>query len=152
MTQLAQRIGNVAKSTEQVGAKGASQFQRYNSSVQDSIVKFNMLDQETQEWLTRLSNSSNPKLFYELNSKCQEAVAKFNELENVTNTWQGALEYSRSKVALLGTSTDSLKGRFQATGNAIQMYIGNKWDTIKGKVSSFGNYIKTSQRSKCGRE
>lgn len=143
MQQLTNRINSVSTSTASATSKGASQFQRYNSSVQDSIIKFNTLDKETQEWLNRLANAHNPQVFYELNSGCQQAVAKFQQLDSLTDTWAGSMDYAKSKVQLMGTSTDSLKGKVQTVGTAIQTYVGNKWDSIKGKVSSFGNYIKT---------
>ncbi len=147
LSNLTTQIKNVASSTQSVTSKGASQFQRYNKGVQDSIVKFNMLDKETQEWLNRLSNSSNPKVFYELNSKCQEAVAKFNALDAETRTWGGSLDYTRSKLQLLGTNTDTLKGKIQVVGNAIPQYLGSKWDSIKSKVSSVGSHITSSLSS-----
>lgn len=143
MQQLTNRINSVSTSTASATSKGASQFQRYNSSVQDSIIKFNTLDKETQEWLNRLANAHNPQVFYELNSGCQQAVAKFQQLDSLTDTWAGSMDYAKSKVQLMGTSTDTLKGKVQTVGTAIQTYVGNKWDSIKGKVSSFGNYIKT---------
>ena len=147
LSNLATQIKNVSTSTQAVTSKGANQFQRYNKSVQDSIVKFNMLDKETQEWLNRLANSSNPKVFYELNSKCQEAVAKFNALDAETRTWGGSLDYTRSKLQLLGTNTDTLKGKIQVVGNAIPQYLGSKWDSIKGKVSSVGSHITSTLSS-----
>ncbi|WP_405296347.1 hypothetical protein [Methanobrevibacter sp.] len=147
LSNLSKEIKNVSTSSKSVGDKGANQFRRYNKSIQDSIVKFNMLDKETQEWLNRLSNSHNPKVFYELNSKCQEAVAKFKALDNATNTWKGSLDYSRTKLQLLGTNTDSLKGKLQVVGNSITTYLGSKWDIIKTKVSSVGSFIKTNLSS-----
>ena len=147
LSNLATQIKNVSTSTQAATSKGASQFQRYNKGVQDSIVKFNMLDKETQEWLNRLANSSNPKVFYELNSKCQEAVAKFNALDAETRTWGGSLDYTRSKLQLLGTNTDTLKGKIQVVGNAIPQYLGSKWDSIKGKVSSVGSHITSTLSS-----
>jgi len=147
LTNLSSQIKNVAVSTNSVTSKGASQFQRYNKSVQDSITKFNMLDKETQEWLTRLSNAHNPKIFYELNKGCQDAVSKFHSLDDVTKTWSGSLDYSRSKLQLLGTNTDSLRGKIQVVGNAIPTYLGSKWDGLKSKVSSFGGFIKSNLSS-----
>ena len=147
LSNLSTQIKNVSSLTQSVTSKGASQFQRYNKGVQDSIVKFNMLDKETQEWLNRLANSSNPKVFYELNNKCQEAVAKFNALDAKTRTWGGSLDYTRSKLQLLGTNTDTLKGKIQVVGNAIPQYLGSKWDSIKSKVSSVGSHITSSLSS-----
>lgn len=147
MQQLKTSISDVSSFTASATSKGASQFKRYNSSVQDSIIKFNTLDDETQEWLNRLNNAHNPQVFYELNSKCQEAVSKFQQLDRLTDTWSGSLDYARSKMELMGNSTETLKGKAQTVGTAIQTYVGNKWDTIKGKVSSFGSFIKSNLSS-----
>lgn len=147
MQQLKTSISDVSSFTASATSKGASQFKRYNSSVQDSIIKFNTLDDETQEWLNRLNNAHNPQVFYELNSKCQEAVSKFQQLDSLTDTWSGSLDYARSKMELMGNSTETLKGKAQTVGTAIQTYVGNKWDTIKGKVSGFGSFIKSNLSS-----
>ena len=147
MQQLKTSISDVSASTASATSKGASQFKWYNSSVQDSIIKFNTLDDETQEWLNRLNNAHNPQVFYELNSKCQEAVSKFQQLDSLTDTWSGSLDYARSKLELMGNSTETLKGKAQTVGTAIQTYVGNKWDNIKGKVSSFGSFIKSNLSS-----
>lgn len=141
MQDLSKKVGEVSKSTAMVGQKGASQFKRYDSAVQGSIVKFNSLDDETKQWLDRLAHSSNPKVFYDLNSKCQEAVSKFNELENQTDTWAGSLANAKSKLSLLGNDTDGLKGKIQTTGTAIGTYIGGKWDGIKNKITNVGGVI-----------
>ena len=147
MQQLKTSISDVSSFTASATSKGASQFKRYNSSVQDSIIKFNTLDDETQEWLNRLNNAHNPQVFYELNSKCQEAVSKFQQLDSLTDTWSGSLDYARSKMELMGNSTETLKGKAQTVGTAIQTYVGNKWDTIKGKVSSFASFLSTKLTS-----
>lgn len=146
MNNLAHKISGVVKSTDQVGAKGASQFKRYNQSVQDSIVKFNMLDKETQEMLRYLSQMSakGREAFLAMSSKAQEAVSKFNALDNVTHTWGGTLDYTKTKMQLLGTNTDSLKGKIQVVGTAVTTHLGNKWDSLKSKVSGFGNFIKSN--------
>jgi len=153
MNNLSHKIADVVASTNQVGAKGASQFKRYNNSIQSSIVAFNRLDDETQNMLNYLSQMSEKgrEAFLGMSTKAQEAVAKFHEMENATTGWGNTLDITKTKMSLMGTDVDSLKGKIQVVGNAIGTHLGNKWDSLKSKVSSFGSFIVSNLTSALSR-
>ena len=143
--ESAKQISNVVSSAERVGQIGSKQFDRYNESVQRGIVNFNRLDKETQDMLKYLSQMSDKgrEAFVAMSTNAQEAIAKFEALENETRNWGNTLDFTRTKMQLMGTNVDSLKGKIQVVGSSIQTYIGSKWDSVKSKVTVFGDYIKS---------
>lgn len=138
-----QKINEGTKSIRKIGREGTDSFKALSKSQQDSAIKFNMLDKETQILLRdmdKLERAGIPGM----SAALTDAKVKFANLDGVTKKWQGSLDYSKSKLQLLGTNTDSLKGKIQVVGNAITTYLGTKWDGLKSKVSSFGSFIKTN--------
>lgn len=131
-------INSLDVKLKQVGQNGKSSFDKLSKSQQDSLVKFNMLDKETQNLI---KNVNNIKLMPGMVGAVEQAKAKFQALDTVTKTWRGSLDYSRSKLQLLGTNTDSLKGKLQLVGTSIQTYVGTKWDTVTSKMSGFKSRI-----------
>ena len=141
-----QKINEGTKSIRKIGREGTDSFKALSKSQQDSAIKFNMLDKETQILLRdmdKLECAGIPGM----SAALTDAKVKFANLDGVTKKWQGSLDYSKSKLQLLGTNTDSLKGKIQVVGNAIPAYLGTKWDGLKSKVSSFGSFIKTNLSS-----
>lgn len=141
-----QKINEGTKSIRKIGREGTDSFKALSKSQQDSAIKFNMLDKETQILLRdmdKLERAGIPGM----SAALTDAKVKFANLDGVTKKWQGSLDYSKSKLQLLGTNTDSLKGKIQVVGNAIPTYLGTKWDGLKSKVSSFGSFIKTNLSS-----
>ncbi len=139
-------INSLDVKLKQVGQNGKSSFDKLSKSQQDSLVKFNMLDKETQNLI---KNMNNIKLMPGMVGAVEQAKSEFNALNNVTKTWSGSMDYAKSKLQLLGTNTDSFKGKIQVVGSAIQTYVGAKWDTvapkidmIKSKVNNLGSSIK----------
>ena len=129
-------INSLDVKLKQVGQNGKSSFDKLSKSQQDSLVKFNMLDKETQNLI---KNMNNIKLMPGMVGAVEQAKSEFNALNNVTKTWSGSMDYAKSKLQLLGTNTDSFKGKIQVVGSAIQTYVGAKWDTINPKI----NMVKT---------
>lgn len=125
-----------------VGNNGKKSFDSLSKSEQDSLIKFNMLDKESQKFLGSLNKVD--KGCPGLAQGIMNAQNKFQSLDNVTKSWSGSLEYNKSKLQLLGTNTESLRGKIQVVGSAITTYLGSKWDSLKSKVSSFGSFIKTN--------
>lgn len=141
-------INSLDVKLKKVGENGKSSFDKLSKSQQDSLVKFNMLDKETQNLI---KNMNNIKLMPGMVGAVEQAKSKFHTLNDVTKTWSGSLDYAKSKLQLLGTDTDSLKGKLQLIGTSIQTYVGTKWesiapkiDKIKNKVTALGSSIKTT--------
>lgn len=132
-----------ARNVRKIGRDGQDSFKQLTSSQQDAAIKFNMLDKSAQNVLNHINEygrSGMPGFA----AAVENARNKFDSLNNVTNTFRGSLDYSRSKLQLLGTDTDTLKGKIQVVGSAIQTYLGTKWDGIKGKVTNLASHIKSS--------
>lgn len=126
-----------------VGTEGKSSFDKLTKSQQQAVVKFHQLNNEAQICL--ISAREVGDSFGSIGKGF--ALNQFKEINNDTRTWAGSLEYSKAKLQMLGTNTDSLKGKIQVVGNSITTYLGTKWDGLKSKVSSFGNFIKTNLTS-----
>lgn len=141
LEETKKKLPEMSKHLNDVGRNGSQSFNQLSKSQQDSIVKFNMLDKETQEVLQQMSRMKG--LSSDLVPGASKALQEFNSLDHITETWAGSIEYAKSKVNLLGNSTDGLRGKIQVVGNAIPTYLGTKWDGLKSKVSSFGNFIKS---------
>ncbi|MBQ9026200.1 MAG: hypothetical protein IJ104_07500 [Methanobrevibacter sp.] len=136
------RVGNAVR---KVGTDGAQSFNNLSESTQKAVINVNRLDESTQKtikYMSTLSDSSR-KWFIENHAHAQEAIAKFDALQNETRNWGNTLDYTRSKMQLMGTDVDSIKGKVQVVGSSIKTYMGNSWDTAKNKVTVFGDYIKT---------
>lgn len=136
-----QEVMKLRTETINVGKYGKESFDKLSKSQQDSLIKFNMLDTESQNFLAQLNrmNTGCPGLVQGI----ANAQSHFQSLNNVTDSWSGRLDYTRTKLQLLGTDTDSLKGKIQVVGSSIHDHLGAKWDIVKGKVTVFGDYIKT---------
>lgn len=133
-------INSLDVKLKQVGQNGKSSFDKLSKSQQDSLVKFNMLDKETQNLI---KNMNNIKLMPGMVGAVEQAKSEFYALNNVTKTWSGSMDYARSKLQLLGTNTDSFKGKLQLVGTSIQTYVGTKWDIVKTKISSVASTIQS---------
>ena len=144
MQGLSEKIHRALNLTDQIGRDGSAKFATYESSIQKTIITFNRLDSETQEMLRYLHQMSGDgrEAFIGMSSKAQEAINKFHEMENATNGWNNKLDISKSKLKLMGTDVDSLKGKIKVVGSTIPAYIGSKFDALKGKVTTAGSYIK----------
>lgn len=145
LEETRKKLPEMTKHLKDVGQNGSKSFKQLSQSQQDNIVKFNMLDKETQQVLQQMSRMKG--LSSNLVPGASKALQEFHSLDNVTKTWAGSLDYSKSKLQLLGTSTDGLRGKIQVVGNAIPTYLGSKWDGLKSKVSGFGNFIKSNLSS-----
>lgn len=133
-------VNHLSEKLRQVGENGRSSFDKLSKSEQDSLVKFNMLDKSSQNLLQHVNRVGNAN-FSGLQGAVSDAKNKFQTLSTVTNTWGGSLDYSKSKLQLLGVNTDTLKGKIQLAGTAVTTYLGGKWDSVKSKVTSLGNHI-----------
>lgn len=138
-------INRVAQAATRVGENGAKSFNNMGESTQRAIVNFNRLDESSQRLLTYWSqlDSKGKASFGFLADDVQLAINKFNALQRETQTWGNTFEFTRTKMSLMGTDVDSLKGKIQVVGSTIQEYVGTKWDFVKNKVTVFGDYIKT---------
>lgn len=146
MQMTNKHIDETTRNMRKIGRDGAESFRNLNKSQQDAAIKFNMLDKETQNLLQHMHTIGRNGLSG-LGGAINDAKSKFQSLDGVTKTWSGSLDYSRSKLQLLGTNTDSLRGKIQVAGTAVTTYLGTKWDGIKSKVSSLGDHIKTKLTS-----
>ena len=136
------KISETARNARKIGNEGQESFNKLNKSQQDAVVKFNMLDKSTQNVLHHL-NGFGMTAISNFPTAIEAARNKLQALDNVTHTWSGSLEYSRTKLQLLGVDTDSLKGKIQVVGTAIQTHLGSKWDTVKTKIGEVASNIKT---------
>lgn len=145
----AKSIAGVAYAAQDAGKRGSEAFKMWSDSSQKAIVNFNRLDQESQDMIKYLGQMSEKgrETFIGMSTKAQEAIAKFDALQNETQNWGNTLDYTRSKMQLLGTNVDSLKGKIQVVGSSIVTHLGNKWETVKGKVSNLASHVKTSLTS-----
>ena len=140
--KTANEVSKVVTSAERVGNIGSRQFDRYNDSIQKSIVNFNRLDDETQEMLRYLNQMSSKgrEAFVGMSSKAQEAISKFITLENETKNWGNTLNFTKTKLSLMGTNVDSVKGKVQLLGSSFVSYVSPKVDSlassIRNKLSS----------------
>ena len=132
-----------ARNVRKIGRDGQESFNQLTSSQQDAAIKFNMLDKSAQNVLNHINEYSRSGM-PGFAAAVENARNKFDSLNNVTSTFSGSLDYSRSKLQLLGTDTDSLKGKIQVAGSAITTYVGTKWDGVKSKVTNLGSHIKTA--------
>lgn len=139
LEQTKAKLGPLVSKVNEVGNQGAESFRQLSSSQQDSVIKFNMLDKETQTTLQAIRELGVESM--DLIPGADSAIQKLASMDDKVKSFGGSFDYAKSKMELMGASTDTLKGKLQVVGNGIQNYIGNKWDTIKSKVSSFGNYI-----------
>ena len=132
------KIAGVVASSERIGQVGPAQFNKYTESMQNSIVNFNRLDEETQEMLNYLGQMSDKgrEAFIGMSSKAQEAVAKFNALENETKTWGSTLDSTKTKFTLMGTNVDSVKGKVQVLGSSFISYVSPKIDNLANSIRS----------------
>ena len=146
LNNLKQATEEVPRNIRKIGRDGKSAFDNLTKAEQDAAIKFNMLDKSSQNLLHQLSTIGRNGL-PGMGTSITQAKQKFAELNNVTNTWKGSLDYSKSKLQLVGTETNSLKGKIQLVGTTIQTYFTNKWDMVKNKVRSVGNFIKSSLKS-----
>lgn len=142
-------INHLSVKLREVGEKGKSSFDKLSQSEQDSLIKFNMLDKASQNLLMQVNKVGNAN-FSGLSGAINDAKSKFQSLNGYTKTWSGSLDYSRSKLQLLGTDTDSLKGKIQVFGSAITTYVSpkidsikQKWDSLKSKTTEVASSIKT---------
>lgn len=143
MNDLTSNIEKVVDEYIEVGNKGKDSFNKLSQSQQQAVVQFHKLDDEAQTTLMairELGRGFGGNLTYETTA----LINRFNELTVETNTWKGSLDYAKNKLNMLGTSTDTLKGKLQVVGSAITTYVGTKWDTIKGKVSNVASHIKST--------
>ena len=151
--KTANEVSKVVTSAERVGNIGSKQFDRYNESVQKSIVNFNRLDDETQNMLRYINQMSTKgrETFVGMSSKAQEAISKFVALENETRTWGNTIDFTKTKLSLMGTNVDSVKGKVQVLGSSFISYVSPKIDTlsnsIKSKLSSALSTVKTKIHS-----
>lgn len=130
-----ERINKIKVNLDKVKTGGAGAFNKLTKSEQQALVQMNMLDKSTQRLLR---STSNLNLSPSMTKRVEEAKSEFNALNNVTKTWSGSMDYAKSKLQLLGTNTDSLRGKLKLVGTSIQTYVGTKFDslaqTIKSKV------------------
>ncbi len=133
-------IDETTRNVRKIGRDGSDSFRNLTESQQDAVIKFNMLDQETQKLLQDMNTISRNGLSG-LGGAINDAKSKFQSLDGVTKSWSGSLDYSKSKLQLLGADTDSLKGKIQVVGNGITTYLGTKWDAIKPRITSLGSHI-----------
>lgn len=151
--KTANEVSKVVTSAERVGNIGSKQFDRYNESIQKSIVNFNRLDDETQNMLRYLNQMSTKgrETFVSMSSKAQEAISKFVALENETRTWGNTIDFTKTKLSLMGNNVDSVKGKVQVLGSSFISYVSPKIDTlsnsIKSKLSSALSTVKTKIHS-----
>lgn len=151
--KTANEVSKVVTSAERVGSIGSKQFDRYNESIQKSIVNFNRLDDETQEMLRYLNQMSGKgrEAFVGMSSKAQEAISKFVALENETRTWGNTLDFTKTKLSLMGTNVDSVKGKVQVLGSSFISYVSPKVDSlsnsIRNKLSSAVSTVKSKIQS-----
>ena len=136
--KAANEVSKVVTSAERVGSIGPKQFDRYNESIQKSIVNFNRLDDETQDMLRYLNQMSSKgrETFVGMSSKAQEAISKFVALENETRTWGNTVDFTKSKLSLMGSNVDSLKGKVQVFGNSFISYVSPKVDSLASSIRS----------------
>lgn len=128
-----------------VGNEGSSAFQQLSASEQESIIKFNMLDKETQDTLQAIRELGVESA--DMIPGADDAIKKLMSMDEKVKTFGGSFDYARAKLELMGTSTDTFKGKLAVIGNGIQTYVVNKWDAVKTKVSSSANFIKTAMGS-----
>lgn len=130
-----------------VGTNGKKSFNELTKSQQEAVIKFHKISDEAQATIIAAR-------------ECGEAIGTIgkgwaiNQFKNATidtKTWAGSLDYAKTKLDLLGTNTDSLKGKIQLAGTTIQTYLGSKWDSItskantfKSKITALGSTIKSS--------
>ena len=134
------KLNSTVDKFNEVGNKGASSFKKLSSSQQDSIVKFNMLDKETQATLQAIRELGVESM--DLIPGADSAIQKLASMDEKVHSFGGSFDYAKSKMELMGATTNGLKGKIQTTGIAIQTYIGAKWDGIKQKVTSVAQVIK----------
>ena len=141
MGQLGSKLEKTVENVNKVGTQGSESFQKLSKSEQDAITRFNMLDNTTQKTLNSLANlgTQNSNLVPGANA----ALSSFSQLNNLTRSWSGSMDYAKTKMGLLGNETNTLKGKIQTTGMAIQTYLGTKWDVVSNKVSSVATNIKS---------
>ena len=144
-TSTTNSINRVAQAATRVGENGAKSFNNMGESTQRAVVNFNRLDESSQILLKNWSQLSNQSkvAFAGLDGDVQLAISKFDALQNETRNWSNTLDYTKTKLSLMGTDVDSLRGKIQVVGSTIQEYVGTKWDLVKNKVTVFGDYIKT---------
>ena len=141
----ANSISRVSNAVQKVGNEGVKSFKSLDDATQKAVINVNRLDESTQNtirYMGTLSDSSR-KWFIETHAHAQEAIAKFDALQNETRTWGTTLDFTRSKMQLMGTDITSIQGKIQVVGSSIKTYLGTSWDTAKTKVTVFGDYIKT---------
>lgn len=141
LNQIKSNIEPLIDTVNNVGNQGAEAFNRLSSSQQDSIVKFNMLDSETQATLQAIRELGVEST--DMIPGANDALSKLADMDNRVRTMGGAWEYAKTKTQLMGASTDTVKGKIQTVGTAIQTYVANKWDNVKTKVSSLASYIQS---------
>lgn len=148
--QASQKVNDIVKSSERVGQIGPKQFNKYSDSVQKSIVNFNRLDRETQNMLRYMSQMSSKgrETFVGISTKAQEAIGKFQALENETRTWGNTFDFTKTKMQLMGTDVDSLKGKVQVFGASFSSYVTPKVQTLANSIKSKITSALSTVRSK----
>lgn len=128
-----ERINKIKVNLDKVKTGGAGAFNKLTKSEQQALVQMNMLDKSTQRLLR---STSNLNLSPSMTKRVEEAKSEFNALNNVTKTWSGSMDYAKSKLQLLGTNTDSLRGKLKLVGTSIQTYVGTKFDSLAQRIKT----------------
>ena len=147
LQKTGQQLEKVSDDYLKVGTEGKKAFNQLTKEQQKAVVQFHKISDEAQTTIIAAR-------------ECGEAIGTIgkgwaiNQFKNATvdtKTWVGSLDYAKTKLDLLGTNTESLKGKIQVAGTAIQTYFGTKWesiapkiDKIKSKVTALGSSIKTT--------
>lgn len=140
LQETSKKIDKTVADVNKIGNEGSKSFKELSKSQQDAVTKFNMLDKSTQTTLQAIREVGieSRNMFPD----GDKAVSSFSQLDNITKSWSGSLDYAKTKMQLLGNNTNTLKGKIQTTGMAIQTYLGTKWDSIKPKISGVSQEIR----------
>lgn len=137
LQKTGQQLEKVSDDYLKVGTEGNKAFNQLTKEQQKAVVQFHKISDEAQTTIIAAR-------------ECGEAIGTIgkgwaiNQFKNATvdtKTWAGSLDYAKTKLDLLGTNTESLKGKIQVAGTAIQTYLGSKWDTVTSKMSGFKSRI-----------
>ncbi len=147
LEKAGKQLEKVSDDYLKVGTEGKKAFNQLTKEQQKAVVQFHKISDEAQTTIIAAR-------------ECGEAIGTIgkgwaiNQFKNATvdtKIWAGSLDYAKTKLDLLGTNTESLKGKIQVAGTAIQTYFGTKWesiapkiDKIKSKVTALGSSIKTT--------
>ncbi|MBE6508260.1 MAG: hypothetical protein E7Z77_02475 [Methanobrevibacter sp.] len=143
LNQTAKEVEKAIENYYKIGSEGSSAFNKLSKSEQEAVLKLQKMGDEAASVLLACHELGEEMSQFNNNF----ALDQFRQATIDTNTWKGSLDAAKTKLDLLGTSTDGLKGKLQVVGNAIPMYLGSKWDTVKQKVSSVADTIKSKLSS-----